>query len=75
MKDFCKWKIPKQLFFLCVFWSRQQQQTRITFCPFLELVGAFNAQTVPFIFYSTAMSLTLSVESADSFWNTMDKNV
>lgn len=45
-----------------------------TFCSFMELVGSFDANSVPFIFY-TSTSLVLSVEEADSFWKAMDENV
>lgn len=44
------------------------------FCSFLELVGSFDANIVPFIFY-TSTSLVLSVEEADSFWKAMDEKV
>lgn len=40
----------------------------------MELVGSFDANSVPFIFY-TSTSLVLSVEEADSFWKAMDENV
>ncbi|EFX84857.1 hypothetical protein DAPPUDRAFT_99209 [Daphnia pulex] len=45
-----------------------------TFCSFLELVSSFDANTVPFVFY-TSTSLVLTVQGADPFWKAMDEKV
>lgn len=49
-------------------------QQKKTFCSFLELVSSFDANTVPFVFY-TSTSLVLTVQDADPFWKAMDEKV
>lgn len=59
----------------CYHFNRiSMSQQKKTFCSFLELVSSFDANTVPFVFY-TSTSLVLTVQGADPFWKAMDEKV